>query len=146
MPSACVSASLTPNVPNRKSLNFQERRLAVENVEGEEVERVENAESFLSGRATNREPDRTLSSLVHLGWVVTTKCALHQSGRWANFGLVIPRTGIRSPSQGRLSTKLAGRRSKHRNSNRCATSGDESSFSACHLLHIVQPSFAEATR
>jgi len=47
MPSACVGASPTPNVPNRKSLNFQERRLAVENVEVEEVERVENAEAFI---------------------------------------------------------------------------------------------------
>jgi hypothetical protein len=34
-------------VPNRKSLNFQERRLAVENVEVEEVERVENAEALI---------------------------------------------------------------------------------------------------
>jgi hypothetical protein len=41
-----LSASPTPNVPNRKSLNFQERRPAVENVEVEEVERVENAEAF----------------------------------------------------------------------------------------------------
>jgi hypothetical protein len=47
MPSACVSASPTPNVPNRKSLNFQERRPAVENVEAEKVEKVENAEAFI---------------------------------------------------------------------------------------------------
>ena len=66
MPSACVSASLTPNVPNRKSLNFQERPLAVENVEVEEVERVENAEAFLSGRVNNKEADRTLSLGVHV--------------------------------------------------------------------------------
>ncbi len=78
MPSACVSASPTPNVPNGKSLNFQERRLAVENVEVEEVERVENAEVF-NCRVTNKGADRTLSSLVHVGWVVTAKCALRQS-------------------------------------------------------------------
>jgi hypothetical protein len=47
MPSACVSASPTPNVPNRKLLNFQESRPAVENVEVEEVERVENAEASI---------------------------------------------------------------------------------------------------
>jgi len=47
MPSSCIGASPTPNVPNRKLLNFQERRLAVENVEVEEVERVENAETFI---------------------------------------------------------------------------------------------------
>jgi len=146
MPSACVSASPTPNVPNRKSLNFQERCLAVENVEVEEVETVENAEAFLSGRATNTEADRTLGSLVHVGWVVTAKCALQQFGRSANLGLVSPRRGIRSPSQSRRSTKIAGRRSRHRNSNRCATGADESSFPASHLLHIVQPSFVEATR
>jgi hypothetical protein len=66
MPSACVSASPTPNVPNRKSLNFQERPRAVENVEVEEVERVENAEAFLSGRVNNKEADRTLSLGVHV--------------------------------------------------------------------------------
>jgi hypothetical protein len=63
MPSACVSASPTPNVPNRKSLNFQERRLAVENVEVEEVERVENAEAFYRAGSLTRK------ALVHIRWL-----------------------------------------------------------------------------
>ena len=78
MPSACVSASPTPNVPNRKSLNFQERRLAVENVEVEEVERVENAEGSI-GQGYEQGGTPHVSSLVHVGWVVTAKCALQQS-------------------------------------------------------------------